>query len=136
MEELRFHFQDYQFGVFLMWIILTIAMSLKGKLDSYLGKLSLISVTSVVGYICLISFDILGAGYSKGIILPNFDAYIDPFLLFFFGIPTVMITILILYVVDVLRIGRFQPVTFSYSAISLYVLWSVLIALTNVIAGI
>lgn len=119
-----------------MWIILAITMFLKGKIGSYLGKLSLISVTSMVGYICLISFGILGAGYSKGLILPNFDAYIEPFLLFLFGIPTLMVTILILYVVDVWRVGRFQPVTFSYSAISLYVLWSVLMAHTNVIAGI
>ena len=136
MEELRFHFQGYQFAIFSMWVLLTAVMFFKGYLKLYFSKLSLFAVLSMVGYISLISFGILGAGFSKGLIFPNFDAYVEPFLLFFFGIPIMMIAISIFYAMEVERTRKIRPVMLSHFVTSIYILWSALMVHVNVISGI
>ena len=136
MEELRFHFSELQFLTFCAWVALVFMMLPKRRLFSGLGLTCLFSVTFMVGYLCLISFGILGAGFSPGLIFPGYDAYIEHFLLFFFGVPIVILAILILYALEIRRDRRFQPTSTIYAAVSIYLLWSTLTAHVNVISGI
>ncbi len=136
MDELRFHFSSFQFVVFAAWGILNLILLRTRTLTTKLGMTCLISVTFMIVYLCLIAFGILGAGYSPGLILPSYDAYIKPFLLFLFGIPVVIFVILLLFVLDALRIRRLQAIKSAYVATSIYLLWVTLMANVNVIASI
>ena len=136
MEHLRFHFSDGQFLAFLVWVMLTIMMIPKSRLASKLGITCLTSVAFMVGYICLISFGILGAGFSPGLIFPNYDAYIEPFLFFFFGVPVVILAVFILYVLELVRFRQWQMIPTAYAVVSIYLLYSTLMVHVNTIAGI
>ena len=74
------------------------------------------------GYLCLISFEVLGAGYSPVLTYPSFDAYIEPFPIFFFEVPIVILAVLIMYAVEIRRIRRFDLTLSAYVAVSIYLL--------------
>lgn len=136
MNQLRFLLDIAPFAAFLIWVALATVIWTKGLERTFLFTLSIISVISMVGYLCLIAFGVLGAGFSDGLILPNYDAYITPFRFFFFGIPAIALTILALYVMDVVRTRQFQLPPFAFVAITIYILGLVWMTHVNVIASI
>lgn len=133
LDELRFYFGDLQFLAFAAWLFLVLLVFRNGSLTSKLGMTGLLSVSFMIGYICLISFGVLGAGYSPGILFPSYDAFIEPFIIFFFGVPAVMFVMLLLYIFDS---RRRQPITILFTAFSIYLLWSSLMVHVGVISSI
>ncbi|MFQ1701643.1 hypothetical protein ACJ5NV_13725 [Loktanella agnita] len=136
MNQLRFLLDIAPFVAFLIWIALATVIWTKGLERPFFFKLSIISVISMVGYLCLIAFGVLGAGFSDGLILPNYDAYITPFPVFFFGIPAIALTILALYVVVVVRTRHFHLPTFAFVALTIYFLCSAWMTHVSVIVSI
>lgn len=79
LQEIEFLTQYNELLVLSLWLVLTSAMYKKGFFHLAFCRLSMVSVVSLVGYICLIIFGILGAGFKKGLLFQNFDAFIEPF---------------------------------------------------------
>jgi hypothetical protein len=135
MNELRHHFDDLQFFAFAAWLILALMMARRGMLSSGLGMTCAITVAFMIGYLCLIAFGVLGAGVSPGLILPDYDAYIEPFPIFFIGVPIVAGVILILLGLDIRR-RRLHSITALFVVSSVYLLWASWMAHVKVISGI
>ena len=118
-------FADHQQFIILLWIALVFVMIFKGRIIIVYRLACLISVACAVGHIALISLGVFGAGFSPGIVFPGYDAFIDPFILFFVGVPVVTMYVFVAHIAGVIRSRKIQLLEGAYVAASIYLLWIV-----------